>query len=169
MVSSATHAPPWIIPAYAGSTIVAVHCKQIARDHPRIRGEHDLKLSGDSISLGSSPHTRGARVRRHRGRRGRGIIPAYAGSTISYSLVHCFYRDHPRIRGEHCVGCSGGVAERGSSPHTRGARVPIYREVRRSGIIPAYAGSTIIQQREPEQKRDHPRIRGEHLLPLPLL
>ena len=73
-----------------------------AQDHPRMRGEHGLfeglVLSGVGIipacagstrtdrtfvlmSLGSSPHARGA-LRRHRRRLGRP-------------------RDHPRMRGEH--------------------------------------------------------------------
>ena len=50
-----------IIPAYAGSTNTAPTRVPIARDHPRIRGEHSF-----------SPTRRLSRT---------GIIPAYAGST----------------------------------------------------------------------------------------
>ena len=52
----------------------------------------------------------------------------------------------------------------GSSPHTRGARHfeivvdPIQR------IIPAYAGSTFFEDEFVEDERDHPRIRGEHVI-----
>ena len=94
-----------------------------ARDHPRIRGEHE-RLHGAGEPLG-------------------GIIPAYAGSTIAGVLLHCLYQgssphtrgarmaapacptarwDHPRIRGEHL--------RAGSLLHII------------QGIIPAYAGST---------------------------
>ena len=52
----------------------------------------------------------------------------------------------------------------GSSPHTRGApRAPSSRS-RRAGIIPAYAGSTTAWANGLGAKRDHPRIRGEHLV-----
>ena len=34
-------AVPGIIPACAGSTICAQSCKSFAKDHPRMRGEHD--------------------------------------------------------------------------------------------------------------------------------
>ena len=72
--------------------------------------------------------------------------------------------DHPRIRGEH-----GGVAVRvpvgqGSSPHTRGARLPDLGHLRPERIIPAYAGSTGGFKRWLSRARDHPRIRGEHAL-----
>ena len=55
-----------IIPAYAGSTRVEV----------------DLALG----EIGSSPHTRGARPGGRSLLLGRGIIPAYAGSTSSIHM-----------------------------------------------------------------------------------
>ena len=112
-------------------------------DHPRIRGEHCL-----------APHFY-PRIR--------GIIPAYAGSTmltafsvlcVSGSSPHTrgallypsreqvCHVDHPRIRGEH---------------RPRGGD-----QVRALGIIPAYAGSTPPAPRLAALCRDHPRIRGEH-------
>ncbi len=113
-----------IIPAYAGST--------------------HMSVMSFLTSLGSSPHTRGARPptstwSRRRGDHPRirgehkkgspwaqavtGIIPAYAGSTSARALMV--------------------MPSRGSSPHTRGA----------------LAGCTAL----PNLDRDHPRIRGEHL------
>ena len=73
---------------------------------------------------------------------GRGIIPAYAGSTPTAPSPKCRSGDHPRIRGEHQEGLVGALGAVGSSPHTRGAlpeRVPVPHL---AGIIPAYAGST---------------------------
>ena len=93
-------------------------------------------------AVGSSPHTRGARVfavdvdGRPR------IIPAYAGSTLEEGDVRVDHRDHPRIRGEHPYHIIEVPAEYGSSPHTRGA--------------PARSSSGM------RITRDHPRIRGEH-------
>ena len=50
----------------------------------------------------------------------------------------------------------------GSSPHTRGARGPGWAGGIRRGIIPAYAGSTRRVSVGLVDRRDHPRIRGEH-------
>ena len=51
----------------------------------------------------------------------------------------------------------------GSSPHTRGARCVDDVLLERPGIIPAYAGSTGCATSARRRRRDHPRIRGEHL------
>ena len=50
----------------------------------------------------------------------------------------------------------------GSSPHTRGARSSMAYCILRSGIIPAYAGSTRLWRPCRRRRGDHPRIRGEH-------
>ena len=97
----------------------------------------------------------------------RRIIPAYAGSTCCSLEAASTAWDHPRIRGEH----SGvGVPARGpigSSPHTRGARGMVSSRGWGRRIIPAYAGSTPASPRGSGTNPDHPRIRGEHLPPLP--
>jgi len=131
-----------IIPAYAGSTDVGNGRGIAVEDHPRIRGEHQLRVFPQNPALGSSPHTRGALFTRSRPVMSFGIIPAYAGSTTLLGSAEEASRDHPRIRGEHFGGDRSGVALKGSSPHTRGAPPvrPAERLVR--GIIPAYAGST---------------------------
>ena len=53
-------------------------------------------------------------------------------------------KDHPRIRGEHRERGGNLMAADGSSPHTRGARELLCGDAFRGGIIPAYAGSTIL-------------------------
>ena len=112
-----------IIPAYAGSTSPARATTPSTPDHPRIRGEHVRSRSRGGAVEGSSPHTRGAPS-----------PPSAASSAGS---------DHPRIRGEHIVGSIGMVIGWGSSPHTRGAHAVWAGDFADSGIIPAYAGSTL--------------------------
>ena len=112
-----------IIPAYAGSTNFLGAPDSVASDHPRIRGEHFHVLGVNIDAAGSSPHTRGARLRRRRDRGRVGIIPAYAGSTRVGRPRARRSRDHPRIRGEHDDGASIVRVIRGSSPHTRGAQI----------------------------------------------
>ena len=186
-MSLVTRAAIGIIPVYAGSTLPedvgdrdlwgsSPHTRGAPSrastrlvsfwDHPRIRGEHvpgrcdhavlsgiipayagnTFRAASESISLrGSSPHTR----RTPRPRR----------------LTRNPRRDHPRIRGEHVLAHHAAVLalgiipayagntwrgrpctsrSRGSSPHTRG---------------------TLRTSRRPKMtRRDHPRIRGEHVL-----
>ena len=158
-----------IIPAYAGSTprptrpgscvpgssphtrgaldAAEARVKEI-EDHPRIRGEHfDGPLALAHL---------------------RGIIPAYAGSTLPS-------RRYPQDR-------------RGSSPHTRGAPLDQARHGQAlqdhprirgehvlcthellgvCGIIPAYAGSTGKQEYiDSLQKGSSPHTRGAHIFGL---
>ena len=94
----------WIIPAYAGSTQDRSDVPHAIPDHPRIRGEHSTYKIGTLKASGSSPHTRGARPRRHRQAQAERIIPAYAGSTIKGLWDGIKSGDHPRIRGEHLYG-----------------------------------------------------------------
>ena len=113
-----------------------------ARDHPRIRGEHEAAKDLILSTYGSSPHTRGARLIVPAAYTGLRIIPAYAGSTFAVLAMPAVGRDHPRIRGEHVRGLLSRHAHGGSSPHTRGALLRLLHSRARRGIIPAYAGST---------------------------
>src|SRR5690606_29070732 len=72
--------------------------------------------------------------------------------------------DHPRVRGEHPAeeGCAGVYL--GPSPRARGARLRLHDPALDLGTIPACAGSTTGGCRPGCARRDHPRVRGEHLL-----
>ena len=154
--------PRRIIPAYAGSTVWGVGAGCWTWDHPRIRGEHIGDADDGPRLSGSSPHTRGAPSAPRHTTRTAGIIPAYAGSTSTPALPTGSPRDHPRIRGEHRLRPRVVHAQKGSSPHTRGALEPVGGHVDVAGIIPAYAGSTRPCDADRRRFADHPRIRGEH-------
>ena len=79
-----------------------------------------------------------------RGERGwrRGIIPAYAGNTVSKNWADKDYGDHPRVCGEHIVDSRYRSGLPGSSPRMRGTRRGEHVGQHRQGIIPAYAGNT---------------------------
>lgn len=111
---------------------------------------------------GSSPHTRGAPLPPSVYRVVPGIIPAYAGSTVTSLTSLVMRRDHPRIRGEHITRAGRLRPPRGSSPHTRGAHRGMDGQTRGRRIIPAYAGSTFRFGTTFGVGEDHPRIRGEH-------
>ena len=154
--------PVGIIPAYAGSTPPASLVGPTPSDHPRIRGEHITDKEPATPTQGSSPHTRGARVHQTTMTTKRGIIPAYAGSTMVVVSSTGRRRDHPRIRGEHPTDIDGRSQQSGSSPHTRGAPAEDVDALQLARIIPAYAGSTATFRTVLYAQRDHPRIRGEH-------
>ena len=155
-----------IITAYAGSTSRCRARPCPSRDHPRIRGEHYGELLRPYSNRGSSPHTRGAPTGLNLNGARCGIIPAYAGSTTWCRTRTSPRWDHPRIHGEHRITTPRPAASPGSSPHTRGALRELRHEFSALGIIPAYAGSTMRRACPSWQKRDHPRIRGEHFLKL---
>ncbi len=112
---------------------------------------------------GSSPLARGALVAFSRVKDCGGIIPACAGSTVPWVCVRVPSRDHPRLRGEHCRRTGSRPRTRGSSPLARGALLLLPYRVAVHGIIPACAGSTSPRTLLPSGRRDHPRLRGEHM------
>ena len=131
-----------IIPACAGSTASAATSDRLARDHPRMRGEHQLVQAMGLGDVGSSPHARGARSSRPTRMVVSRIIPACAGSTGWVARRRPRPRDHPRMRGEHGSTTWGLHTSPGSSPHARGAQADLQGLTKDLGIIPACAGST---------------------------
>ena len=155
-------AGPGIIPADAGSTKHRCWICKITKDHPRGCGEHDLTLCRPDFELGSSPRMRGARGVGIDRAVLPGIIPADAGSTHRHESFHGKTWDHPRGCGEHSYPIDKLMLDEGSSPRMRGALHAAPGPVRRSGIIPADAGSTRYIIHDCFTDWDHPRGCGEH-------
>ena len=109
-------------PHTRGALVPGHYEHQNCVDHPRIRGEHPAGAPTSTSAAGSSPHTRGAHLVLSFRAGDHGIIPAYAGSTLSMANTGLGVVDHPRIRGEHLR-----------------FRCVVLELMR---IIPAYAGST---------------------------
>ena len=131
-----------LIPAHAGKTLGACDFAGYKRAHPRSRGENVVIRMGDEAVRGSSPLTRGKRVRGRRTRM----------DTVA----------HPRSRGENWAGTSVMGSTSGSSPLTRGKPLRTTRALAPCGLIPAHAGKTG-QRRGPGGRAPaHPRSRGEN-------
>ena len=153
-----------IIPAYAGNTNPLIRLCAFSWDHPRVCGEHACSIASATSSSGSSPRMRGTRVVKVWILRAAGIIPAYAGNT-SPVLRRCFWpRDHPRVCGEHLPITLPKHVRQGSSPRMRGTPIILPLTVFIHGIIPAYAGNTQNKSIVFVQRRDHPRVCGEHVI-----
>ena len=132
-----------IIPAYAGNTLISSIFPLSARDHPRVCGEHRTWCRAPDTNRGSSPRMRGTQPIYAAHPLRAGIIPAYAGNTGMADI--------------------GDALSSGSSPRMRGT--PPIDDVhdRRIGIIPAYAGNTPSTRCASHERRDHPRVCGEHI------
>ena len=153
-----------LIPARAGNTNACARTSLPIRTHPRSRGEHDTSSPSQKCLGGSSPLTRGAHTGSTRHIAELGLIPAHAGSTIFAARSLITIGAHPRSRGEHDGSVRTLCTECGSSPLTRGARIPAFRLVFRRGLIPAHAGSTAGSCIESCSSWAHPRSRGEHVV-----
>ena len=152
-----------IIPAYAGNTAIASATSLLVRDHPRVCGEHVSAMSLAVRLTGSSPRMRGTLRLPAVAVFDHGIIPAYAGNTrCCWPSCWCC-RDHPRVCGEHMLRERRIVWQAGSSPRMRGTPFGRRLHFRPPGIIPAYAGNTVVRVRRLPLLGDHPRVCGEHV------
>ena len=160
------HRWPWlpgIIPAYAGNTHAHREGRRHSRDHPRVCGEHCCLSTLSVRESGSSPRMRGTRVGIASILSDCGIIPAYAGNTVTIQVQAVIIGDHPRVCGEHTTHADGLIPVKGSSPRMRGTLGRRVVAAVRRGIIPAYAGNTNRWCRSYATRWDHPRVCGEHL------
>ena len=151
-----------IIPAYAGNTNSTSHTLGTSGDHPRVCGEHHNCSILCSALLGSSPRMRGTQHCPSVRRATVWIIPAYAGNTCATIGRMTKWWDHPRVCGEHLNAVAGGNADTGSSPRMRGTLGFSATNANDAGIIPAYAGNTLVYVSRESVVRDHPRVCGEH-------
>ena len=90
------------------------------------------------------------------------IIPADAGNTVLASAKPRGCPDHPRGCGEHSSELAMTSNVLGSSPRMRGTPWAWVRRAGRSGIIPADAGNTALDNHSSPPFKDHPRGCGEH-------
>ena len=129
------------IPAYAGNASAPGFRGRPSSVHPRIRGERcGCPAVGDGTS-GSSPHTRGTRIRARQVHLFRRFIPAYAGNAHFCTCWHIACPVYPRIRGERRAEVVAVLDADGSSPHARGTHHADNRRSWRGRFIPACAGN----------------------------
>ncbi|CQD13083.1 hypothetical protein U2A4042520091 [Corynebacterium striatum] len=153
-----------LIPAYAGRTPIGTFVGVSSRAHPgrteelagiidpdgahpRLRGADDLKAERAKVAEGSSPLTRGGLAAWDEGNIIGGLIPAYAGRTSLNPAVTPVAVAHPRLRGADVFRLSEIGINIGSSPLTRGGPDKFDSAVSKFGLIPAYAGRTLTDQR----------------------
>ena len=111
---------PGLIPAHAGKTSRGSSRPVCPRAHPRSRGENPCEQCSPRSGTGSSPLTRGKRLRVLDAEGEFGLIPAHAGKTEAPPAVWQVGPAHPRSRGENIVLGDQPRRGPGSSPLTRG-------------------------------------------------
>ena len=150
-----------ITPACAGKRYTPFSLMLAARDHPRVCGEKSGSKHLKNLLLGSPPRVRGKACFFGRLRPGDGITPACAGKRCILPRMRMCSRDHPRVCGEKILPSRVCAKILGSPPRVRGKVQAIFPPPQRPGITPACAGKSIMQQRFPVCRRDHPRVCGE--------
>ena len=113
---------------------------------PRLRGEYSISCISYGTCSGSSPLARGILVIFQRRRMLIRIIPACAGNTIACLYSRSPSRDHPRLRGEYQSPQHIRCVEIGSSPPARGILFCDSHFTKKSRIIPACAGNTVLDR-----------------------
>ena len=141
-----------ITPAYAGTTKMETAMIDGIKDHPRLRGDHDIESPSSKVVMGSPPLTRGPLRSKHRPSGLFRITPAYAGTTIQQVLAVFFIQDHPRLRGDHLLLPVDPCGIPGSPPLTRGPLGDLHQAHLGARITPAYAGTTLNLDEYPEQQ-----------------
>ena len=134
--------PNGIIPAYAGNTDQSIILFPSCGDHPRVCGEH-YQLRGCRNRSRDHPRVCGEH------------LPIDTGEMLNA-------RDHPRVCGEHSESTSIFHLRKGSSPRMRGTQCLMHFVLHLLGIIPAYAGNTMVATAVACAVWDHPRVCGEH-------
>lgn len=88
--------------------------------HSRTRGDDVGAAAGAGGAMGSSPLTRGPWLSEPSHWRGKGLIPAHAGTMALLQIPRFAVAAHSRTRGDHCLIQCPRQTSAGSFPHTRG-------------------------------------------------
>jgi len=141
---------PWLIrgsstritPERAGNTLARRRLGRRQMDHPRARGEYELRPVVGGAIPGSPPSARGILSLTLFLNGYKGITPERAGNTALNWLLQKGKEDHPRARGEYGTVSPRRKSPRGSPPSARGILSEYIRKRLMFGITPERAGNT---------------------------
>ena len=130
--------------------------------HPHVCGEHVVRGLGRWGLVGSSPRMRGTQMPQQSIVPVAGLIPTYAGNTMTAHKLSAGDGAHPHVCGEHPTVYSHPSLLQGSSPRMRGTH--LLHDVLQTavGLIPTYAGNTVMRRLMMVGARAHPHVCGEH-------
>ena len=152
-----------LIPAWAGKTVAGDDAGDGRGAHPRVGGENPVTSSSNRHPPGSSPRGRGKPRGQGRSRVDRRLIPAWAGKTRISVWKTAAAAAHPRVGGENVTMDRVFGDVRGSSPRGRGKLGARNAPSWTNGLIPAWAGKTLINVTQRSISKAHPRVGGENI------
>ena len=151
-----------LIPAWAGKTTAHNLCSPGISAHPRVGGENDGTTRFNVDSTGSSPRGRGKPLVVEFMFDRCGLIPAWAGKTPGVPWYADGRQAHPRVGGENSLADARACLFGGSSPRGRGKLLVSGGLFPPGGLIPAWAGKTMVDASAMYGPRAHPRVGGEN-------
>ena len=158
-----------ITPACAGNRAARLTRGRAVTNHPRLRGEQGCVWDVTADGAGSPPLARGTAAEIFIFLLSGGITPACAGNRCLNHLQASIHKDHPRLRGEQNLFHRPAPCGAGSPPLARGTDQSTKGGDGMTRITPACAGNRLRLCAYVAQFEDHPRLRGEQLLPVPPL
>ena len=151
-----------LIPTYAGNTRQQWRYRRAPRAHPHVCGEHRGIANLRWYPLGSSPRMRGTPRPGVCAGSSAGLIPTYAGNTVTSGGLRPDSRAHPHVCGEHGIIPATFPRREGSSPRMRGTLGDVVMAAEQKGLIPTYAGNTFCAFTSCSLRWAHPHVCGEH-------
>ena len=109
-----------ITPAYAGKSEAVHRPHKKGKDHPRVCGEKENRMTLKDYHKGSPPRMRGKGNLLVCYRVVSGITPAYAGKSFFSTTQSRCTQDHPRVCGEKDFKSAHPSQQLGSPPRMRG-------------------------------------------------
>ena len=153
---------PRLIPAWAGKTAFIISVLKARGAHPRVGGENMVTAYNTRTRVGSSPRGRGKPTTPKGTPMNRGLIPAWAGKTLTIRRASTAHEAHPRVGGENSPTSRPQAHPRGSSPRGRGKRCGTRARGQARRLIPAWAGKTQARRGLNAAAGAHPRVGGEN-------
>ena len=129
-----------ITPAWAGKSMTYKITFANLGDHPRVGGEKSAFLCSARSGRGSPPRGRGKVSCVDIYWLLKGITPAWAGKSLTWSSCCRLLWDHPRVGGEKPLSGFLCIWFRGSPPRGRGKAILYTSFLCLSRITPAWAG-----------------------------
>ena len=150
-----------LTPAWAGTTSAGPSPGTPTWAHPRVGGDDAAQTHCIHGHEGSPPRGRGRRLSWPASDGGRGLTPAWAGTTGSWSGNGAQSRAHPRVGGDDSSLMRRRLLAAGSPPRGRGRRELDVALLPGVGLTPAWAGTTSRYRDPSSPGRAHPRVGGD--------